>query len=258
MKLNNRVIVVTGGAHGIGRAMCLRFAQERPEAIVVADLDVTKAREVANNIDGIAVETDVGSDESIRNLVSTTLQRYGRIDVFCSNAGIGGTGGGIEVPNAEWQLFLEINVLAHVYAARAVIPSMLERGEGYLLQTVSAAGLLMQIGSAPYTVSKHAAMAFAEWLSVTYCDAGIRVSALCPQGVRTRMLGEAEPGARAFLHSNALDPGEVAEMVVAGIDAERFLILPHPEVSEYVRRKGDDYERWLRGMRKLKERLKEV
>jgi NAD(P)-dependent dehydrogenase (short-subunit alcohol dehydrogenase family) len=258
MKLRDRVIVVTGGAHGIGRAMCLRFAQEQPEAIVVADLDIAMARDVAGKIDGIAVETDVGSDESIRNLVSTALETYGRIDVFCSNAGIGGTGGGIDVPNPEWQLFFEINVLAHVYAARAVIPSMLARSEGYLLQTVSAAGLLMQIGSAPYTVSKHAAMAFAEWLSVMYSDAGIRVSALCPQGVRTRMLGEAEPGARAFLHANALEPEDVAETVVAGIDAEKFLILPHPEVSEYVRRRGDDYERWLRGMRKLKEKLEDV
>ena len=258
MKLKDKVIVVTGGAHGIGRAMCLRFAKEQPKAIVVADFDIGQARDVARQIDGMAVETDVASDESIRSLVDTAIDAYGQIDVFCSNAGIGGSGGGIELPNAEWQQFIDINVLAHLYAARAVIPSMLARGEGYLLQTVSAAGLLMQVGSAPYTVSKHAALALAEWLSVTYGDAGIRVSALCPQGVRTRMLGDAEPGARAFLHATALEPEEVAETVVAGIDAEKFLILPHPEVSEYVRRKGDDYERWLRGMRRLREKLEEV
>src|SRR4030095_3431187 len=144
---------------------------------------------------------------------------------------------------------LDVNLLAHIYAARAVIPGMLERGSGYLLQTVSAAGMLMQIGSAPYQGSKHAAMAFAEWLAVTYGDRGIKVSALCPQGVRTRMLGEAEPGARAFLHATAIEPEAVAEIVVKGIDEEKFLILPHPEVGEYFRRRGADHERWLGGMR---------
>jgi len=262
MKLNDKVIVVTGGANGIGRALCRRFAQERPEAIVVADIEQHAADEVSRNIPtelckSIAKKTDVGKDDSVRALISHVLSEFGRIDLFCSNAGIGGSGGGVEVTNEEWQRFLDVNVLAHIYSARAVIPGMLEQGSGYLLQTVSAAGMLMQIGSAPYTVSKHAAMAFAEWLAVTYGDRGIKVSALCPQGVRTRMLGEAEPGARAFLHATAIEPEAVAEIVVKGIDAEQFLILPHPEVGEYFRRRGADHERWLGGMRRLRKSLED-
>lgn len=263
MKLTDKVIVVTGGANGIGRALCLRFAQERPQAIVVADIEQGPADQVCRNIPtelcrSIAIKTDVGKDESVRTLTSRVLSEFGRIDLFCSNAGIGGSGGGIDVSNEEWRQFLDVNLLAHIYAARAVIPGMLERGSGYLLQTVSAAGMLMQIGSAPYTVSKHAAMAFAEWLAVTYGDRGIKVSALCPQGVLTRMLGEAEPGARAFLHATAIEPEAVAEIVVNGIDEEKFLILPHPEVGEYFRRRGADHERWLGGMRRLRKSLEEI
>jgi short-subunit dehydrogenase len=172
------------------------------------------------------------------------------IDLFCSNAGIG-TLGGADEPNETWQRIWEVNLMAHVYAARHVLPGMLARGEGYILATASAAGLLSQIGSAPYSVTKHGAVAFAEWLSITHGEAGIKVSCLCPQGVNTDLLKQSAGGPGEFLRANALEPEDVAEAVVKGIDDERFLILPHLEVAEYVRRKATDYDRWLRGMRRL-------
>jgi NAD(P)-dependent dehydrogenase (short-subunit alcohol dehydrogenase family) len=159
------------------------------------------------------------------------------------------------VPNETWQQIWETNVMAHVYAARAVLPGMLARGAGYLLQTASAAGLLTHPGAAPYSVTKHAAVAFAEWLAIAYGEAGIKVSCLCPQGVRTRMLLGADGGRESFLRAGALEPEEVAEAVVAGLDQESFLILPHPEVAEYLRRKAGDHDRWLRGMRRLRASL---
>lgn len=257
MKLENRVAVVTGGANGIGRALCRRFATEGARGVIVADLELSGAAEVAAEIGGLAVQADVGRETDVNRLVETATAAYGQIDLFCSNAGISGTPGGVEIPNDQWQQIWEINVMSHIFAARAVLPSMLARGEGYLLQTISAAGLLTQMGSAHYAVTKHAALAFAEWLSVTHGDAGIRVSALCPQGVRTRMLDEFDPNAVEFLRESALDPEEVAEAVVKGLADESFLILPHPEVAEYFRRKGADYERWLRGMRRLQAQITE-
>lgn len=254
MQLQNKVVVVTGGAHGIGRALCRRFSAEGTRGIVVADIDADAAIDVAEEIGGLPVTVDVSNETEIIRLVVEARNAYGEIDLFCSNAGIGGLPGGIEVPNEEWQRIWEINVLPHIYAARAVLPEMLARGEGYLLQTVSAAGLLSQIGSAPYAVTKHAAIAFAEWLAITYGDRGIRVSALCPQGVMTRML-EHESEATRFLRHQALSPEEVAESVVQGLSDERFLILPHPEVEEFFRRKGDNYDRWLRGMRRLQAKM---
>jgi short-subunit dehydrogenase len=172
------------------------------------------------------------------------------VDVFCSNAGVG-VAGGPESPDKDWQKSWEVNLMAHVYAARAVLPQMLERKEGYLLQTVSAAGLLTQIGSAPYSVTKHAALSFAEWLSITYGDQGLKVSALCPQGVRTNMLARADFAGGAFLLDTAIEPEQVADAVVQGMAEEKFLILPHPEVAKYFQNKATDYERWLRGLRKL-------
>lgn len=252
MKLQDKVIVVTGGANGIGCAMCRRFAEAGARAVVVADLDLEGATRVAGEIGGLAVKTDVSVEADVVRLVEQATSAYGQIDLFCSNAGIG-LDGGIDVADEGWQRIMGINFMAHVYAARAVLPGMLARGEGYLLQTASAAGLLTQIGSAPYSVTKHAAVAFAEWLAITYGDAGIKVSCLCPQGVRTNMLENAEGG--AFLQEGALEPEEVAEMVVAGLADERFLILPHPEVAEYFRRKANDYDRWLRGMRRLQTRV---
>jgi NAD(P)-dependent dehydrogenase (short-subunit alcohol dehydrogenase family) len=255
MQLRDRVVVVTGGASGIGRALCRRFHAEGARAVVVADIDQDGAARVAREISGLAVTVDVSRESDISRLTRQAIDAYGQIDLFCSNAGIG-VDGGEEAPDADWQRIWEINLMGHVYAARAVLPGMLARGEGYLLQTASAAGLLTQIGSAPYSVTKHAAVAFAEWLSITYGDRGIKVSCLCPQGVRTRMLEGARGG--DFLREVALDPEEVAGVVVKAIDEERFLILPHPEVAEYFQRKAGDYDRWLRGMRRLQKRLSEI
>jgi NAD(P)-dependent dehydrogenase (short-subunit alcohol dehydrogenase family) len=252
MELRGKVAVVTGGASGIGRALCRRFAAEGARGVVVADLDEQGAARVAGEIEGLAVATDVGKESDVACLARRATEKYGQIDLFCSNAGIA-TDGGVEVEDAAWQRIMDINFMAHVYAARAVLPQMLERGEGYLLQTASAAGLLTQIGSAPYSVTKHAAVALAEWLAVTYGDRGIKVSCLCPQGVLTNMLEQAEGG--HFLRAGALTPEEVAEIVVTGLREEKFLILPHPEVAQYFHRKADDYDRWLRGMRRLQARI---
>jgi NAD(P)-dependent dehydrogenase (short-subunit alcohol dehydrogenase family) len=250
MKLKDKVAVVTGGAHGIGKALCERFAREGARGVVVADLDAEAASQVASEIGGLAVTTNVAREADIINLVQKANKAYGAIDLFCSNAGIG-TPGGADEPNEIWQNIWEVNVMSHIYAARAVVPQMLARGEGYLLNTASAAGLLAQIGSAPYSVTKHAAVAYAEWLSITHGDLGIRVSCLCPQGVNTDLLRRSAGGPGEFLRAGMLEPEQVAECVVKGLEEERFLILPHPEVAEYLRRKATDYDRWLRGMRRL-------
>lgn len=233
--LADKIAVVTGGANGIGRALCRRFEAEGARAVISADL---------------AGGIDVSNESDVRRLVETVEARHGQIDLFCSNAGIL-IEGGVEVPDGDWERIWNTNVKAHIYAARAVLPGMIARGHGYLLQTVSAAGLLTQIGSAPYTVTKHASLALAEWLAITHHDQGIRVSALCPQGVRTAMLGEPTSGIAAKLFENAVTPEQVADAVIEGLADERFLILPHPEVAEYFRRKAADYDRWLRGMRRL-------
>ena len=251
MQIENKVVVVTGGANGIGRALSKRFALKGARAILVADLDGPAAHAVAKEIGGVAFETDVAREPDLVRLVRHAEDKYGGIDLFCSNAGII-VKGGVEVPDDDWQHIWEVNVLAHIHAARAVLPGMIARGEGYLLQTASAAGLLSQIGSAPYSVTKHAAVAFAEWLAITHYDDGIRVSVLCPQGVRTNMLaGASMSGVGALLRDTALEPDQVAAEVVKGLAEEKFLILPHPEVAEYFRHKATDYERWLRGMRRL-------
>ena len=252
MHLTGKVIVVTGGGNGIGRALCRRFATEGAKAIVVADINEATAAQVASEIGGTAVACDVSREADIVALVARTIAKHGGIDLFCSNAGIA-VNGDEHTPDAEWARCWDVNVMAHVYAARVVVPHMLERGGGYLLQTVSAAGLLTHPQSATYAVTKHASLAFAEWLSMTYGDRGIKVSALCPQGVRTDMLrrAEAEGTRRSFLLDSALEPEQVADDVVKGLEAERFLILPHGEVAEFVRRKAADHDRWLRGMRRL-------
>jgi NAD(P)-dependent dehydrogenase (short-subunit alcohol dehydrogenase family) len=250
MNIVDKVVVVTGGASGIGRALCRRFAADGARAIVVADVDVVGAERVAAEVSGLPIEIDVSIESDVERLVARTLGEYGHVDLFCSNAGIA-VDGDERTSDADWERCWHVNVLAHVYAARAVLPSMLARGSGYLLQTVSAAGLLTHIHSATYAVTKHASLAFAEWLSIRYGDRGIGVSALCPQGVRTNMLKNA--GERAgFLLEGALEPEQVADAVVQGLADERFLILPHPEVAEYVRRKAGDVDRWLRGMRRLR------
>src|SRR5947207_7603108 len=250
MQMQGKVVVVTGGGNGIGRASCRAFASAGARAVVVTDIDQQAAQNVAEEIKGTSIPANVGKEAEVQRLVEETTRQFGQIDVFCSNAGIG-VQGGPDAPDADWQRSWEVNVMAHIYAARAVLPQMLARKEGYLVQTVSAAGLLAQIGSAPYSVTKHAAMSFAEWLSITYFDQGLRVSALCPQGVKTEMLRKAEFGGGAFLLEGALEPEQVAAEVIKAVTEERFLILPHPEVAKYFQNKANDYERWLRGMRKL-------
>ncbi|PYV12061.1 MAG: short-chain dehydrogenase [Acidobacteria bacterium] len=254
MKIQDRVVVVTGGAAGIGRALCRRFAAAGARGVVVSDLDPKGAGQLAQEIGGLAVATDVAVEANVVQLVEAATKRYGRIDLFCSNAGMGGLPGGTDVPNEVWQRIWDVNVMGHVYAARAVLPAMIARREGYLLHTASAAGLLTQVASAPYSVTKHATVAFAEWLAITYHNDGIKVSCLCPQGVRTQML-LGESSSSNFLVPGALEPEQVAETVLAGIEEERFLILPHPDVAEYFRRKADDYDRWLRGMVRFREKV---
>lgn len=248
MQLAGKVVVVTGAAGGIGRALAERIARDGPKAIVVSDIDQTGAEAVAARVGGVGLRANVGVEADVRGLVDEAERRFGAVDVFCSNAGIF-VPGGEEVADVDWRRIFDVNVMAHVYASRAVLPGMLARGEGYFLSTVSAAGLLSQVGSAPYAVTKHAALAFSEWLSITYGDRGLRVSALCPQGVRTAML--ADPHTPPFLLEGSLEPEAVAEAAVQGMRDERFLILPHPEVATFFGRKAADYDRWIRGMRRL-------
>ena len=214
-------------------------------------METVGAERVAAEIGGLAIETDVTRGADVQRLADRVIAAHGRIDLFCSNAGIA-VDGGERTPDREWQRCWDVNVMAHVLAARAALPGMLERGEGYLLQTISAAGLLTHIHSATYAVTKHASLAFAEWLAVAYGDRGIKVSALCPQGVKTDMLARARERT-SFLQDGALEPEQVADEVVKGLADERFLILPHAEVAEYFKRKAHDYERWLRGMRRLRQ-----
>lgn len=261
MELNGKVALVTGGAHGIGRALCERFVAEGARGVAVVDRDAKTSFEVAQSLGdrAIGLAADVSREADVIAAVAATEARFGPIDLMVSNAGIG-TGGGIEVPNEAWQNIWDINVMAHVFAARAVIPGMVARGEGYLLNTASAAGLLAQIGDAGYSVTKSAAVAFAEWLAITYGDDGIKVSCLCPQGVNTDMVrqGAAGSAGQVVIAQGLIEPEDVAEAVIAGLAAERFLILPHPEVHEYVQRKATDPDRWLGGMRKLQRRIRDA
>lgn len=255
MELTDRVVVVTGGARGIGRALVRRFVEERPQAVVVVDVDGDAAAAAAREVGGTSVRCDVSQEADIEHMVQQVESTHGRIDVFCSNAGIA-VGGGPEASDHDWQRIWEVNLLAHVFVARHVLPGMLARKQGYVVGTVSAAGLLNHIFAAPYAVTKAAALSFFEWLAIAHGDDGIRVSCLCPQGVKTEMLAaERNQLGIDFLTAGALDPEVVADAVVKGIADERFLILPHPEVAEYFRRKADDYDRWLRGMRRLRHSL---
>jgi len=260
VQLADKVVIVTGGANGIGKALCERFHQEGARKVVVADLELDNARKVAGTIDGDAYGVDVRDEEQIKAMVAEVESRYGVIDLFCSNAGIIALDGepwwATSAPNATWDAMWDIHVMSHVYAARACLPGMLQRGSGYFLNTASAAGLLNQIGDAAYSTTKHAAIGFAESLAITHGDDGIVVSILCPQAVATRMIGNAgdADGGTAGV-DGVLTPAQVADEVVAGMAAERFLILPHKEVEEYRARKTADYDRWLGGMRKLRSRF---
>lgn len=257
MKLADKVVVVTGGGSGIGKALCHRFKQEGARAIVVADIDAEAAQRVADSIDGLGLSCDVSDEQQIKALVQQAEDSYGQIDLFCSNAGVGFGDGGraaTGASNKQWQLNWDINVMAHVYAARAVIPGMVARGGGYLLQTCSAAGLLSQIGDAAYSTTKHAAIGLAESLAISHGDEGIKVSILCPQYVATRMIG-LEEGDDYSDRDGVISPEQAAAAVVEGLDKEAFLILTHPEVEAYRQHKAANYDRWLGGMRKLRRAL---
>jgi NAD(P)-dependent dehydrogenase (short-subunit alcohol dehydrogenase family) len=251
MEVAERVVVVTGGARGIGRALARRFAAGGAEAVVVADIDGDGAWAVAREIGGMAIRCDVSRESDIAQLIEKVHTAKGRIDIFCSNAGIA-VGGGPEATNAEWQRIWDVNVMAHVFVARHLLPAMLARREGYILGTVSAAGLLNHVFAAPYGVTKAAALSLFEWLAIAHGDEGIRVSCLCPQGVKTDMLAAEKRLGLEFLTATALEPEQVADAVVEGMRSESFLILPHPDVAEYFNRKAGDYDRWLRGMRRLR------
>ena len=258
MRLAGKIVVVTGGAQGIGAALCERFAAEGVKAVVVADLNAAGAEAVAARIagvaQGIAVSCDVGREADIVRLIDDTEEKFGPIDLFCSNAGIAVLDPDWDNPASAaddcWARSWAVNVMAHVYAARHLVPRMSAHGGGYFLNTVSAAGLLSQIGGGPYATTKHAALGFAENLAIATRDRGIKVSVLCPQGVDTAMLRGITRGVPD--RDGVLSPEEVADAVIAGLDAERFLILPHPEVATYVRRKAEDPDRWLSGMARLR------
>jgi NAD(P)-dependent dehydrogenase (short-subunit alcohol dehydrogenase family) len=279
MEITNQVAVVTGGASGIGRSIALALAAAGASGVVVADIDAPGAAKVAAEIEAaghpaLAMSADMSHEPDVRALVAGAEDVFGPVDLFFSNAGII-VAGGVEVPDDAWQRIWAINVQSHIYAARALLPGVLSRGRGYIVITASAAGLLTQLGSAPYAVTKHAAVALAEWLSITYGERGLVVSALCPQAVTSnlmatsrRELGEqALPagispadvstggGSAQAAVDGVLDPDDVAAIVLEAVRAEQFLILPHPDVATYERRRADDRERWLRGMRRLQSRL---
>jgi len=260
MQIKGRVVAVTGGGGGIGAGLCRAFAANGATAVAVADIDGDAAQAVAGEIatagdtKTIGMRVDVGAEDDVREFVRRTESELGPIDLFCANAGIM-VAGGIDVPDEDWDRIWRVNVKSHIYAARAVIPLMKERGSGYLLHTASAAGLLTQLGAAPYAVTKHAVVALAEWLAITYADAGIKVSCLCPQAVETAMTGpltrmERPSSAGSAASDGVLQSADVAEVVLAGLAAESFLILPHDQVATYEKRRADDRDRWLRGMQR--------
>ncbi len=255
MEVKDRVIVVTGAGRGIGAAMCRTFAEAGCKAVVVSDRDESAAADVAREIGprAVANRCDVAIESDVQQLVAVTMAQFGGVDIFCSNAGIT-VKGGLESSNSDWQQMWEINVMSRLFAARAIVPHMQERGEGYLIHTASAAGLLMEIGSASYSVTKHADVAMAEWLSVCYGRSGIRVSVICPLGVETDMLDESDPIHR-YLHLHSITALDAATSILEGIRREEFLILPQPQVAEFFAMKTNNYDRWLRGFQRLRQKL---
>lgn len=256
MNVAGKTVVVTGGGSGIGAALCERFARDGARVAVV-DLNEANARQVASNIDGMAMRCNVAVEHEIQAVIAQVESRFGDIDLFCSNAGLlmndPDPADPASSPDSAWTLSWGVHVMSHVYAARALAPKMAARGHGYFLNTASAAGLLTQIGSGPYSVTKHAAVAFAESLAIAYKGRGVGVSVLCPQGVATPMVTDAM--STPAVADGLLAADQVADEVVAGLAAERFLILPHPQVSKYFLNKASDYDRWLGGMRKLRARM---
>ncbi|MBW0116653.1 SDR family NAD(P)-dependent oxidoreductase [Pseudonocardia abyssalis] len=253
LDLDGAGVVITGGGAGIGAALARAFAA-RGARVVVGDLDERAATAVAEQVGGLAVGGDAATADGIDRLLDAAHARLGTIDLYCANAGIA-PHGGPDAPEQLWSAAWEVNVMAHVRAAQRLLPSWLDRGQGRFLATVSAAGLLTMLGSAPYSVSKHAALAFAEWLSATYRHRGITVQALCPQGVRTDMLANAEPDEQLIMNEGAIEPETVAELVVDALGDDRFLILPHPEVAEFYRSRASDTDRWIGGMNRLQQKI---
>lgn len=253
LRLAGAVTVVTGGGSGIGAAMARRFA-DRGAVVVVNDVDVDAARAVAERVGGVALPGDAGDQDAVRRLVETVWERYGGLDLFCANAGVAADENAGD-PDAAWELSWRVNVMAHVYAARALVPRWLAAGRGRMLVTASAAGLLTMLGGAPYAVTKHAAVAHAEWLRATYHHRGITVQALCPQGVRTPMLDQAGRAGELLLAPAAISADEVVDRVEEALAGDRFLVLPHAEVAEHYRRRATDTDRWLRAMNGLQRSL---
>ena len=253
MNLEGKVIIVTGAGSGIGEALVRRFAEESPAGLVLADLNMDALEGVATDIGAIAKQADVSHPDANRKLIEETEDQFGLIDLFCANAGIGLVGDEQTDPS-EWDRMWQVNLMSHVHAAKHLVPGWVARGEGYFLSTASAAGLLTNIRAAQYSVTKHAAVAFAEWLSVTYGDAGIKVSCLCPMGVNTPFVHSASEF-EDLLGPHLIEPAAVADAVVDGLSDERFLILPHPDVERFFQNKANDYDRWIGGMRKLQRSL---
>ena len=258
MEIQDKIVVVTGAASGIGRALAVRFHAEGARQIVSVDLNEAGAQETATMVGGLALHADVAKEADVVNVIETAENEVGPIDLFCSNAGIGAAPE-LASENVEWQRSWDVNVMSHVYAARHLVPRMIERGGGYLLNTSSAAGLLNQIGGAAYGVTKHAAVGFGEWVALTYAHKGIRVSLLCPQAVRTAMTtgdgADASSAVAAAAGDGMMEPEELAEIVIEGLREERFLILTHAEVLTYMQRKAGDYDRWIGGMNRLQQRI---
>lgn len=248
MIVKDKVVAVTGGASGIGRALARRFAAEGARHVAIADLNEQRAIAVAKEIGGSWRRVDVRREPDLIDFIDGIENAHGPIDLFCSNAGIG-IGRGLETPDEVWQTIWDVNLMAHVYAARCLVPRMIKRGGGYLLNTASAAGLLSQIGSVTYAVTKHAAVSLAEWIALTHAHEGIKVSVLCPQAVRTDMIAGNEGDVASV--NGIMEPEQVADAVIDGLAAEKFLILPHAEVAEYMQRKATDRDRWIAGMNRL-------
>jgi len=256
MNIEGRIIAVTGGGSGIGAALCRRLKQENPKAIAVIDIDGDAAARVADEVGGLACVADVSVEADVKASIETIQRDLGPIDIYCANAAVADMGG-VELDNAVWEKTWSVNVMAHVYAARALLPQMLEREEGYLVFTASAAGLLVNMGTAPYTATKHAVVGLAEWLAVTHGPQGLRVSCVCPQFVNTPMIQEFEltDAMRAFVNEGVIEPEAVAERIIAGIGTEEILILPHPEVGTYFQAKAHNHDKWLRKMASINAKL---
>jgi len=254
MQVKEKIIVVTGAASGIGKALANRFHAEGARSVVCVDLDEVGVVRTAAEVEGLALTANVGVEDEVTRVIETTEAQVGPVDLFCSNAGIG-MGMDLGSPNEEWQMSWDVNVMSHVYAARHLVPRMIQRGGGYFLNTASAAGLLNQIGGAAYGVTKHAAVGFGEWLALSHRHQGIRVSMLCPQAIRTAMTDNDSAATAAAAGDGLMEPEQLADFVIEGLADERFLILTHPEVTEYMRRKTADYDRWIGGMNRLHQRL---